>query len=153
MVRQTSVEAYNEIKDNGLLSQRRWEVYEVLFFHGPMTANEVFNYLTRTRSSNVFRAHSTNSRFSELREMGVIKETKERICKVTGRNVIEWDVTENIPKKYRKDKLVKDTRFICLMCGKSWPEKLEDKLQGRPQVHYDTEGQYCFGELEKYQRC
>jgi len=36
-------------------------------------------------------------RLSELRNLGVIYEKKERKCKITGRNVIEWDLTDKLP--------------------------------------------------------
>ena len=29
--------------------------------------------------------------------MGVIHERGERLCGITGRNVIEWDLTDNLP--------------------------------------------------------
>ena len=38
-----------------------------------------------------------SSRFTELRDLGVIYEKDVRPCKVTGRNVIEWDLTDRLP--------------------------------------------------------
>jgi hypothetical protein len=102
MVRQTSMDAYKSIKDNGLLSERRWQVYDVVFKHGPMTSGEAFGHL----NAGVPLRNLTQSRarFTELRECGVFAEVGERDCKVTGHNAIVWDVTDRLPLKRRAKK-------------------------------------------------
>ena len=40
----------------------------------------------------------SRARFTELRELGVIYEKGERKCNITGRNVIEWDLTDKLPQ-------------------------------------------------------
>jgi hypothetical protein len=118
MIRETSIEAYRTIKENGLLSRRRWQVYECLFEYGPLTRNEISKYL----SKNLIKINSNlvSSRLVELREMGVIVEIKERICSITGMTVIEWDVTKKLPAKIKKPK-----RMRCKHCsGKGY---IEDK--------------------------
>jgi hypothetical protein len=37
------------------------------------------------------------ARFTELRELGVLNEVGERLCKVSGRMCIVWDVTDALP--------------------------------------------------------
>ena len=37
------------------------------------------------------------TRLTELMNMGVIYEKSIRKCTITGRNVIEWDLTDNLP--------------------------------------------------------
>lgn len=155
MVRQTSVEAYKTIDKLGLLSLRRWQVYHSLFVHGPLTGGEVFvkcrdefpGQFQKMLNSNVI------TRLGELREMGVVKEIGEKKCSISGQNVILWDVTADLPRKLDQKSKPKDFRYVCLICGKSWPQFIEQKLQGRPQVHYDNQDQYCFGELVRYKRC
>jgi hypothetical protein len=39
--------------------------------------------------------------------MGVVKEVGERDCRITKRNVIEWDLTDNLPKNIKLSKNVK----------------------------------------------
>lgn len=39
-VRQTSIDCFNQIKKEGLLSKRRLEVYEAIFKNAPCTTNE-----------------------------------------------------------------------------------------------------------------
>lgn len=97
--RQTSIDCYNKIKEEGLLSKRRLQVYESIYNSAPCTASEVF------KEKNLKTNQS--GRFTELRDLGVIYEKGERICSITGRNVIEWDLTDRLPvniKKYNNTK-------------------------------------------------
>ena len=91
-IRQTSIDCYNQIKADGLLSKRRLEVYSSLLKMGkPSTTREVYSTM------NVDKQEAT--RFTELRNLGVIYEVRNRKCSVTGRTAIEWDITDNLPKK------------------------------------------------------
>lgn len=100
MTRKTSIEAYNEIKKNGWLSARRWEVYDALFKHGPLTRSEI-DAVSEIRGA--YKSH-ISARLVELREMGVVEELGEKVCSVTKMNVILWDVTDKLPKKFLKEK-------------------------------------------------
>tara|TARA_R110002012_G_scaffold311164_3_gene520472 strand:- start:704 stop:1126 length:423 start_codon:yes stop_codon:yes gene_type:complete len=101
--RQTSIDCYNEIKAKGLLSKKRLEVYKAILNNAPCTSSEAM--VGNLNSTNVLS--QSRARFTELRELGVIYERRERKCRVTGRNVIEWDLTDNLPKNI---KLSKDTK-------------------------------------------
>lgn len=90
--RRTSREAYHEIADRGLLSAARWKVYNWLYHDGPLTGSELNG---RALDSGTPGLHK---RLSELKDLGVVCEVRERKCKVTGRTAIEWDVTEHLPK-------------------------------------------------------
>lgn len=102
MVRETSLEAYNYIKESGILSKRRMEVYEYLFHNGPATAQQVYRAL-----SNMANPSSYLGRLCELRRMGAVQELDKVICKYTGRNVILWDVTKDKPVVPPKEKSLK----------------------------------------------
>jgi hypothetical protein len=95
--RQTSIDVYREMEASGLLSARRWEVYEILWHHGPMTSNEIFQH-ARLHGNPNYR-HNTNARMTELRDLGVAQELGATICQVTKRRVILWDVTDRLPVK------------------------------------------------------
>lgn len=90
MVRETSIECYNEIKSNGLLTKRRLEVYQAIYNSAPCTASEVF------KANNLETNQS--GRFTELRNLGVIYEVRTRKCNITNRTAIEWDLTDRLPK-------------------------------------------------------
>ena len=103
MTRQTSIDCYNQIKNNGLLSKRRLEVYEAIFKNAPCTTNEALKDIYSG-------SHGVGSRTTELRELGVIYERQTRKCNVTGRVVIEWDLTGNLPKNTKVNTNAKQER-------------------------------------------
>jgi hypothetical protein len=100
--RQTSIECYNEIRANGLLSKRRFEVYEALLSSAPCTSSEAIR-----NAKTTFGVFGVSSRFTELRDLGVIYEVRTRECTVTGRNVIEWDLTDRLPVNVKKSNKTK----------------------------------------------
>ena len=93
--RQTSIDAYNEIKNGNLLKTVRLEVYECLYAHGPMTQMELCRKINNPKRQD----RSYMPRFAELKDMGVIQEIGQKVCSVTGRGVICWDVTDQLPRK------------------------------------------------------
>ena len=105
MARRTSLEAWRAINQNGLLSKRRLEVYNVVFDFGPLTSAEAFRILNQNKPMGAIT--SSRARFTELRDAGVFYEVRERFCNATGRLAIEWDVTENLPIKKKKRKRIK----------------------------------------------
>ena len=101
MARRTSLEAWRAINQNGLLSKRRLEVYNVVFDFGPLTSAEAFRILNQNKPMGAIT--SSRARFTELRDAGVFYEVRERFCNATGRLAIEWDVTENLPIKKKSE--------------------------------------------------
>ena len=66
--RETSIKCYNQIKSEGLLTSKRFEVFEAIFKNAPCTTNEALK--------DVFSgSHGIGSRTTELRDQGVIYET------------------------------------------------------------------------------
>lgn len=89
-IRQTSINCFNQINAQGLLSKQRFEVYSALLKIGkPSTTREVY------ATMNVVKQEAT--RFTELRNIGVIYEVRNRKCNITGRTAIEWDLTDKLP--------------------------------------------------------
>lgn len=86
-MKQTSIDAYNEIKDS--LNQRQRLVYNALRRRGNMTGNELDKYL---------EDYSAHKRLSELAKKGVIFEQCVRTCHVSGKNCTEWGVNEPGPQ-------------------------------------------------------
>ena len=111
--RQTSIDCYNQIRANGLLSKRRFEVYEALLSSAPCTSSEAIR-----NAKTTFGVFGVSSRFTELRDLGVIYEVRTRECTVTGRNVIEWDLTDRLPvnvKKSNKTKKLWTTKKLTIL--------------------------------------
>lgn len=121
MIRETSLEAYKEIRRNGLLKKRQLEVYTALFERGPSTATEIFYALSKSRNPS----HSNvTTRLGELRDKGVVREVQKRRCTVTGKMVIEWETTNRLPIKFEKPH-----RETCKTCGgKGFVETQQTRL-------------------------
>lgn len=90
--RRTSVLAYEKIKAEGLLSQLRFEVYEILYKHGPLTAGEAWSMYFPNRQRS-----SVSARMSELEARGVVYQVEERPCSLTSHQAIAWDVNASLP--------------------------------------------------------
>tara|TARA_R110001599_G_scaffold93854_1_gene244508 strand:- start:326 stop:736 length:411 start_codon:yes stop_codon:yes gene_type:complete len=105
--RQTSIDCYNQIKQEGLLSKRRLQVYESIYNSAPCTASEVF------KDKNLKTNQS--GRFTELRDLGVIYEKGERLCSITGMNVIEWDLTDRLPVNVKNSNKTKKQKVDCAL--------------------------------------
>ena len=104
--RQTSIDCYNQIKANGLLAKRRLETYEAIFKSAPCTRQEALQH------TNLVNPLSLSAvRFTELRRLGVIYEKGIRKCRVTGRNVIEWDLTDRLPIIFKNKKQTKKQKI------------------------------------------
>jgi hypothetical protein len=93
--RKTSIDAYYKIKQEGLLSKRRMEVYEALYEFGPLTANELVRHMKRISPES--NQTGWNARFSELQRLGVIHEVGVRCDEISGNQCIVWDVTDQLP--------------------------------------------------------
>jgi hypothetical protein len=104
--RQTSIDCYNNIKANGLLSKRRFEVYEALIKISPCTATELQNSMDFNNGGR-----DCMKRISELRDLGVIYERRERNCSITGKMVIEWDLTDKLPSKEKAPVVTKKQKI------------------------------------------
>jgi hypothetical protein len=105
-IRQTSIDCYKQIKSEGLLSKRRLEVYESLYTSAPCTSSEAIR-----NAKTTFGVFGVSSRFTELRDLGVIYEKGIKKCSVTGRNVIEWDLTDRLPIKFKNNNKTKKQRI------------------------------------------
>lgn len=101
MVRQTSIDVYHQIQDEGLLSKQRFNTYHILFHHGPMTASELAVKARGIYGDTVQNPY--HKRLPELRDMGVVKELGTTVCSVTNREVLLWDVTDGLPKPLNRE--------------------------------------------------
>ena len=105
MTRATSIEAYNQIKEEGLVGRLQFEVYSKLYDHGPLTQGELTEY-----HFPGYPKQGLTPRFAELEGFGIVTPVAERPCKITGRTCIVWDVTDKVPikpdKKKSKDKII-----------------------------------------------
>ena len=106
-IRQTSIDCYNKIKSEGLLSKMRLKVYEAILRKAPCTSGEAFATMT-TKENQISQSRA---RFTELRELGVIYEVRNRKCTITSMNVIEWDLTDRLPVNVKNTNKTKKQRI------------------------------------------
>ena len=92
-MRETSINCYNQIKAQGLLSKLRLRTLNAMLYSAPCTAGELQGYIEK----NEIKVKHAWKLLSQLRDLGVVYEKTERKCNVTGRVVIEWDLTDNLP--------------------------------------------------------
>lgn len=94
--RHTSIAVYREIEARGLLSEMRWKVYDKLFQHGPATAAELASKFPPSVGGRG-EAGNVHARLGELVERGVAYIVRDRVCRITGHTVAEYDVTDQLP--------------------------------------------------------
>ena len=116
--RATSINCYNQIKAEGLLSKLRLRTLNAMLYSAPCTAGELQSYIDQ----NQIQVKHAWKLLSQLRDLGVIYEKSERKCKVTDRLVIEWDLTDKLPikstttsntKKQRVEDTINTLRSLC----------------------------------------
>lgn len=95
-IRSTSVEAYDQIKRDGMLAGKHIEIYKYLFTFGPLTANQIFRGI---KGSTTITQANIHARLNELKKYGVVSETGKVLCKITGKTVLQVDVTDKLPIK------------------------------------------------------
>lgn len=146
MARSTSIQAYNKIKQNGLLSKLRFEVYDYVYHNGPCTAKHIFKELSKivvARGKPQPNSGVYTTRCSELRNLGVMFEVKKIQCPDSKHTVISWDVTSSLPtpiiKKVTRKKLESNIKKLRLFC-----EDMESKHAGKKR-----DGGKCFGRVVK----
>lgn len=123
MIRQTSVDAFNAIKAEGLLPELQFIVYEALLKYGPCTANELVWQMKANGNAIKSRDYFAQ-RLSELLKKGVAATLPKRPCTVTNRMAMVWVVTNKLPVKFEKPE-----RHKCKACdGKGYTQEVQAKL-------------------------
>ena len=130
-INQNSLDAFNHIKKNGLLSDKRLKVYQI-FVHNPqgLTGSEVSdiykkNYPTSQHSETI------RNRITELRDMGVLDEVGNVVCSFTKRNVMKYKSNEKMPIKLQPkkslntsiDEIINDLRKVWELTKKEETDK------------------------------
>lgn len=86
--RATSLAAYRAMVASGALLGKQAQVLEAVIEHGPATSGEIIEAGKLGHNKNLVRA-----RFTELVNRGLIRETGQRVCKITGRTGLVWEYT------------------------------------------------------------
>jgi hypothetical protein len=97
-MRQTSIDTYYAIKDEGVLGDLQWKVYDYLYHHGPMTGRELDDAMIKAGAEHA----TSHKRLPELERCDAVRITQQRACKISGRVSREWDVTDRVAVKQPK---------------------------------------------------
>ena len=87
--RDTSVQAFYNAVDSGVIETRRQQVWSALRARGEATSNEVFESL---KALGVRYISTACARLTELRDLGLVREVGQRRCTITGQLCIAWAV-------------------------------------------------------------
>lgn len=98
MIRETSVEAYHEVLESGLIGRRQKQVYTILYQRGPLAGAQVAAQFLAEHGRTA-RSETIRNRLTELRDRGVVREVGTVKDPNTKKRVILWDVTRGSPVK------------------------------------------------------
>lgn len=101
MATATSIEVYNQIKLEGLLSEKRLRVYEIFYEYGELTGSQV-SEIYKSLHPTSQHSETIRNRITELRDMGVLEERGTTICHLTKREVLKFVLTDQLPNKLEK---------------------------------------------------
>lgn len=90
--RATTVQAFYTAIEAGVIETRRAQVYVGLRDLGIATSGEVFEHLREVLHFGLRYDSNTCARFTELRDLGLIREVGERKCRITKMLCITWEV-------------------------------------------------------------
>ena len=138
MVKTTSIETYYSIKDSGVLSEKRMNVFDI-FYENPngLTGSEVSEiYKGKFPSSK--HSETIRNRITELCQMGVIIEMGVSECPYTKRKVMKWCCVDRLPipleKKPTRKEQIKEILDDISAFGKSLKSE-EEKIVLRTIYH------------------
>ena len=138
MVKTTSIETYYSIKDSGVLSEKRMNVFDI-FYENPngLTGSEVSEiYKGKFPSSK--HSETIRNRITELCQMGVIVEMGVSECPYTKRKVMKWCCVDRLPipleKKPTRKEQIKEILDDISAFGKSLKSE-EEKIVLRTIYH------------------
>ena len=109
----TSISTYNEIKNNGHLSAKRFQVYDLFYEFGNMTGSQVSKiYKSRFPSSKT--SETIRNRITELVKMKVVDELGTTSCEDSGREVTLYGLNDNLPIKLELPKTMHQKKMDLL---------------------------------------
>lgn len=94
-VRETSVQTYHEIEDEGLLGEMQLKVFNALKELGEASDREIAHYLSAEDPNSV------RPRRKELSDLDLIMEAGKRHCTVSGRMVLIWTINPSPNRRNR----------------------------------------------------
>ena len=99
----TSVATYNQIKEEGLLSQNKMRVYEIFYTYGNLTGAQAAE-IYKSEYPSAKHSETVRNRISELVMQGVLDVTGTKVCEETKREVFIYGLNDSLPQKFERKK-------------------------------------------------
>ncbi len=132
----TSIEIFNKITNENLLSKKRGQVYKIVYAHGPMTGSQV-SKIFKERHISSQHSESIRNRITELVQQGVVIEVGAGKCPITHNHVLWFDTTNYLPQNLKRKLTQKEKK-----------KKLIDKIYA---LGVQLNGQHRVDLLEIYE--
>jgi len=138
MIQRTSIDTYHAIRDSGVLSEKRMNVFDI-FYENPngLTGSEV-SELYKSKFPTSKHSETIRNRITELCQMGVIAEMGVSECPYTKRKVMKWCCVDKLPipleKKATRKEQIKEILDDITAFGKSLKSE-EEKIVLRTIYH------------------
>lgn len=126
MNRRTSTQTYYDILNNGYLSAKRWQVYDIFYQHGDLTGAQV-SKLYRLSFPSSKTSETIRNRITELVRMGVVEEIGTTTCEDSGREVILFGINDKLPRKLEIPKTMHQKKMDILDSIKGFATKHQIK--------------------------
>lgn len=103
-ISQNSINAFNHIKKNGLLSDKRLKVYHIIMSHPEGLTGAQVSKIYKANYPSSEHSESIRNRITELRDMGVLDEVGNVECEFSKRTVMKYRANTNMPTKLQPKK-------------------------------------------------
>ena len=124
MVRETSIKAYYELRDSGIIGKREGKVLRAILDNPNSTDREIAHILGYSDPNKV------RPRRKGLFDLGIVADAGKRSCTISNKNAHIWSI-KSLDKNEVKRYKVKQKRCICPMCnGKGYILKPQTTLEG-----------------------
>jgi len=90
-MKQTSVQAFEQMRRSKELGKRQKQVYKAVKRYGPHTAREIYQLMGEP---GVYSGYQP--RFGELEENNYLKERGKKKCEITGRKATIWAIDRRL---------------------------------------------------------
>jgi hypothetical protein len=99
----TSNTAYQQIRDEGLLSQNKMRVYEIFYTYGKLTGAQAAE-IYKSQFPSASHSETVRNRITELVMQGVLDVEGTKVCEQTKREVFIYQLNDRLPQKIEKRK-------------------------------------------------
>ena len=131
-VRRTSIMVYNQILNNGLLSEKRMQVYQIIYDKGQLTGSQVAE-IFKSKHPSSQHSESIRNRITELVKQGAVEIVGTAPCPITKNTVSLFETTDNLPvkieKKMTKNQKVDEINKLVIELGAKIPEEFKEDLR------------------------